>query len=148
LYAIAQDGGITVNMADEFRLIDDEILKKLNDTMRELETTVYKYDHGFFDANFSDYIENDKTIFGQGVKTSAAKIDLYLIYKSSKGLPTLASEIVNIFDLKERRVLSHLGSLKRKGFIYSVPVEGKMYVMYYVKPEFLKGGSLDDNTSE
>ena len=135
-------------MVDEFRLIDDEILKKLNDTMVELETTVYKYDHGFFDADFSDYIENDKTIFGQGIKTSAAKIDLYLIYKSSKGLPTLASELISIFDLKENRVLSHLGSLKRKGFIYSVPVDGKTYVMHYVKPEFLKGGKLDGSKGE
>lgn len=34
-------------MSNEFKLIDDEILKKLNETMIELETTVYKYDHGF-----------------------------------------------------------------------------------------------------
>lgn len=130
-------------MSNEFKLIDDEILKKLNETMIELDTTVYKYDHGFFDADFSDYIENDKTIFGQGIKTSAAKIDLYLIYKSSKGLPTLSMELINIFDLKETRVISHLNSLKRKGYIYSVPVEGKTYVKYYVKPEFLKKGDED-----
>lgn len=130
-------------MSNEFKLIDDEILKKLNETMIKLDTTVYKYDHGFFDADFSDYIENDKTIFGQGIKTSAAKIDLYLIYKSSKGLPTLSMELINIFDLKETRVISHLNSLKRKGYIYSVPVEGKTYVKYYVKPEFLKKGDKD-----
>lgn len=130
-------------MSNEFKLIDDEILKKLNETMIKLDTTVYKYDHGFFDADFSDYIENDKTIFGQGIKTSAAKIDLYLIYKSSKGLPTLSMELINIFDLKETRVISHLNSLKRKGYIYSVPVEGKTYVKYYVKPEFLKKGDED-----
>lgn len=130
-------------MSNEFKLIDDEILKKLNETMIELDTTVYKYDHGFFDADFSDYIENDKTIFGQGIKTSAAKIDLYLIYKSSKGLPTLSMELINIFDLKKTRVISHLNSLKRKGYIYSVPVEGKTYVKYYVKPEFLKKGDED-----
>jgi hypothetical protein len=130
-------------MSNEFKLIDDEILKKLNETMIELDTTVYKYDHGFFDTDFSDYIENDKTIFGQGIKTSAAKIDLYLIYKSSKGLPTLSMELINIFDLKKTRVISHLNSLKRKGYIYSVPVEGKPYVKYYVKPEFLKKGDKD-----
>ena len=130
-------------MSNEFKLIDDEILKKLNETMIELDTTVYKYDHGFFDTDFSDYIENDKTIFGQGIKTSAAKIDLYLIYKSSKGLPTLSMELINIFDLKKTRVISHLNSLKRKGYIYSVPVEGKTYVKYYVKPEFLKKGDKD-----
>ena len=130
-------------MSNEFKLIDDEILKKLNETMIELDTTVYKYDHGFFDTDFSDYIENDKTIFGQGIKTSAAKIDLYLIYKSSKGLPTLSMELINIFDLKKTRVISHLNSLKRKGYIYSVPVEGKTYVKYYVKPEFLKKGDED-----
>ena len=130
-------------MSNEFKLIDDEILKKLNETMIKLDTTVYKYDHGFFDADFSDYIENDKTIFGQGIKTSAAKIDLYLIYKSSKGLPTLSMELINIFDLKKTRVISHLNSLKRKGYIYSVPVEGKTYVKYYVKPEFLKKGDED-----
>jgi len=130
-------------MSNEFKLIDDEILKKLNETMIKLDTTVYKYDHGFFDADFSDYIENDKTIFGQGIKTSAAKIDLYLIYKSSKGLPTLSMELINIFDLKKTRVISHLNSLKQKGYIYSVPVEGKTYVKYYVKPEFLKKGDED-----